>query len=346
MNVIGKMRLRQPDSLLQPSEAVRSFVGEEVARYALRKSTTVPVVQELEALDYERSKKLQDCGCRVTIAHWLNHQRALIKDANFCNMPRLCRFCAHARGVHLARSSALKASEILKGNSDLRPWLVTLTVKNGSDLSERLNHLIKSFKDGWKQRENWARGRRKWSAFCSPAGVIWSVEIKRGGNSGEWHPHMHALWLVRRDRWEWHEGQAGYQLDPFSHRELCDGWFDVTGDSYICNAKPLRSALDLDHGVDVEPAALMCELFEVFKYLTKPSDTTPADVVESWRISQGMKLVRSYGVFRGLKLNEDAAGTVLDGDCWERLFRWQGDHYRESGEWKFVPGREPGDEQN
>lgn len=64
----------------------------------------------------------------------------------------------------------------------LRPFLVTLTVKNGDDLAERFKHLHGAQRELWKRRQ---RGRG--SVLDGVVGAVWSYEVKRGDNSGQWH---------------------------------------------------------------------------------------------------------------------------------------------------------------
>ena len=73
----------------------------------------------------------------------------------------------------------------------LRPFLVTLTVKDGPDLAERFAHLHKA------QRELWKRKHRIYeSSLDGVDGAVWSYEIKRGQGSGLWHPHLHMIALA------------------------------------------------------------------------------------------------------------------------------------------------------
>ena len=321
----------------QNSDIAESKVLPNVAKCATRKSATMRIVGPLSKHDPDRALKLKNCGCAVAFRFWIDHDQTTMHHATWCNMPRLCQACAHARGIKLSKNAAEKVSHILNDDRDLRPWLVTFTVKNGPDLLERLEHLLSSFSKGWKRRENHLRGKRHSSAFNAVAGSIYSAEIKRGKNSGQWHVHLHCLFLVPASVWRWEEGKTGLQLEANAHRKLCDEWFEITGDSYVINAKPLRSAVDLASGEPVREDYLTAELFEVFKYLTKPSETLPADVVEAWRVTQGKRLVRSHGNLVGLKMPETLDGELLGGDSWELWFRWrEGRYQRESI--KFVPG--------
>lgn len=68
---------------------------------------------------------------------------------------------------------------------------MTLTVKNGDDLAERFKHLHGAQRELWKRRQ---RGRG--SVLDGVVGAVWSYEVKRGDNSGQWHPHLHMIALA------------------------------------------------------------------------------------------------------------------------------------------------------
>lgn len=301
----------------------------ELYKWQGRKASTLRNCTPLAQVDADRSRKLAMCGGAIAIRHWYDHDRQTFESANWCNMPRLCQACAHARGIKLAKSNAAKVAELLKADPTLRPWFLTFTVKNGHDLAERLDHLLSSFSKGWKRNKNHALGKRRRSEFCAPEGVIYSAEIKRGANGGLWHPHLHCLFLVSTTAgWKHEHGKTGRQLDAASHRRLCDEWHDITGDSYVINAKPLRTALDMDEGEEVKEEHLLVELFELFKYMTKPGDTNPEDVVEAWRLCQGKRLVRSFGIMVGVEVPDNLNDEPLDGPSLEMWWRWQQGRYQ------------------
>lgn len=310
----------------------------DLAKSESRKRGTLRIVEPLARHDSDRAEKLANCGGAVAFRYWIDHDRTTLHRANWCNMSRLCQACAHARGIKLAKQAAAKVSHVLDDDRDLRPWLVTFTVKNGHDLPERLRHLLDGFSKGWQRRKNFEKGKRQRSAFNAAVGSIYSAEIKRGKNGGLWHPHLHCLWLVSNSAtWRWESGKTGIQLDANSHRQLCDEWYEITGDSYVINAKPLKTALDMAAGEPVREDYLTAELFEVFKYLTKPSETQPADVVEAWRVTQGKRLVRSHGNLVGLKIPDTLDGELLGGDAWEFWLRWRQGRYQRDNV-NFVPG--------
>ena len=73
---------------------------------------------------------------------------------------------------------------------------MTLTVKDGSKLPKRWAHLHRSFVALNKRRSGKGSGSSTWTS--ARAGGA-SYEIKRGENSGFWHPHLHAIVLFDPD---------------------------------------------------------------------------------------------------------------------------------------------------
>ena len=323
---------------LDPEAVAICKVLPDIEKAAVRKRGTLKVVGEVSKVDSDRADKLAGCGGFVQMEYWCDHDQTTVKSATWCNMPRLCQACGHARGIKLAKSSAEKVATVLNDDRDLRPWLVTFTVKNGACLVERLNHLLDGYSAGVQRARDASNGKRRQSQFGHVKGAIISVEIKRG-KAGGWHPHIHCLWLVPASVWSWHEGKTGVQLEPNSHRELCDEWHEITGDSFVVNAKPLETAQDMAKGDPVNDEYLVAELFEVFKYLTKPGETCPKDVVHAWQVTQGKRLVRSYGNVRGLKIPEDLNDDPLTGDSFEVWFRWKQGRYQRTSV-KFVSRKE------
>lgn len=313
-------------------------VKPDIDKVTRRKAGTLKIVDALRNQDPERAGKLTNCGGFLAFRHWLDHGVNTLTSANWCNMPRLCQACAHARGMKLARAAAEKAVALLDGDRDLRPWLVTFTVKNGPDLAERLNHILDSFSKGWERRKNFRAGKRAWTAFDAPEASIFSAEIKRGSGARLWHPHLHCLWLVPKSVWKSVAFGEGRKLELESLNAMRREWQDITGDSSVLSCDYLRTGQDMDEGQPVVQEHVMTELFEVFKYMTKPGDEMkPADVVHAWQTAIGKRLVRSHGSFRGLVVPDSLDDEPLDGASWEVMLRWWQGGYRRVSQ-RFMEG--------
>jgi len=270
-----------------------------------------------------------------------DHERTTVESCNWCNMPRLCIPCGHARGMKLAQAASEKIAFLLLADPGLRPVMATITVKNGPDLAERVDHLFDSWDSAWRRRKKYREGRRPWTPLDDVQGSILSCEIKRGP-AGGWHPHFHCLWLVPGDRWKSKlYGQDKRILVDDMHEALCREWQEVTGDSANIGVNFLNTAHAMDAGLPVTEEELRVELFEVFKYMCKPGETPAADVVHAWQVTQGKRLVRSHGILKGLQVPESLNDELLDGPSWQFYYRWLQGRYR-ADKVKFVDkeGRE------
>ncbi len=316
----------------------RNEIHSESERWAGRKRRSQAVIGPLRGVDPDRAAKLADCGSWLSIRHWVDHNRASMYAANFCQQPRLCQGCAHVRGMKLAMSYADKASHLLSDSSPLRPWLITYTVRTGPDLAERFDHLQTSISSMWQRVKNSKKLGRKASQFSAIQGLVISTEIKRSkARDHLWQPHAHALALVDHRDWQavQVEGQ-GLVLDHFPHQQICDEWHEITGDSYVLNAKPLASGLDLGAGAEIDRGALLCDLLEVFKYMTKPGELSASDVIDVWRLLCGRRAVRAFGCLHGVQIPEGFDGESLTGEAWEVWHRWESGRYVPTST-HFVP---------
>jgi hypothetical protein len=160
--------------------------------------------------------------------------------------------------------------------------MVTFTVKDGGDLKERFNHLKKSLTNYHKRRhrKNAACEARKASA------ATWSYEFKRGKNSQQWHPHVHAIWLCET---------------PPIQTEISQEWFAITGDSFI---------------VDVTPMDIINPIkgfLEVFKYAIKFSDQSNEDTFHCYETLRNKRLIGSFGDFYGIPEPDNLLDDPLEG---------------------------------
>jgi hypothetical protein len=235
--------------------------------------------------------RLNYCGDYLAFRHYIEPDQVRLHAARFCQIHLLCPFCAIRRGAKALQAYLTRYEAIRSEKTALRPFLVTLTVKDGPDLAERLDHLRQALRRLNKRRGHAKYGRSVWHAI---AGAVWSYEVKRGASSGLWHPHVHAVVLA--------------ELEPDQAR-LSAEWHELTGDSFIVDVRPM--AEDIASG--------FCE---VFKYAVKFSDMEPADTVRAWRLLRGVRLMDSCGVFRGVEVPESLLDDPLDGPFVEYLYRF------------------------
>jgi hypothetical protein len=296
---------RSPDLLQQDEASGIEALPRRVNRYGEAKKHALDVAEYIGRQDggVQLAGRVSACGDFLAFRHYFTVNEVRLHAAHFCRKHLLCPLCAIRRGskalqAYLPRYEAVRASE-----ADLRPFLVTLTVKDGPDLAERFRHLHAA------QRELWMRKHRgRGSAFDGIAAAVWSYEVKRGKGSGLWHPHLHMVAMAR---------QA-----PDALRLSCE-WRNITEDSFIVDVRPIDQA---------DPAA---GFLEVFKYALKFSDMEPADTWEAFQVLKGRRLVGSAGLFRGIEIPEQLTDEPLDDLPFVALFY----RYLRGSGYSLLPSR-------
>lgn len=234
------------------------------------------------------ARRVSECGDYLAFRHYFTVDQVRLRAASFCKKHLLCPLCAIRRGAKALQAYLPRYDHVRASRADLRPFLVTLTVKDGPDLAERFRHLHNAQRELWKRRQ---RGRG--SSLDRVEGAVWSYEVKRGTGSGEWHPHLHMVAL------------AAEQPDQAA---LAAEWRAVTCDSFIVDVRPIDQA---------DPAS---GFLEVFKYALKFSTMAPADTFEAFRILSGRRLIGSAGLFRGIEVPDELTDEPLEGLPFVELF--------------------------
>jgi hypothetical protein len=244
---------------------------------------------------------LGECGNYAVFRDYFTIGQTRLAKFCTCKKHLICPLCAIRRGakalrVYLARVDALMASDAL-----LRPYMVTLTVKNGADLGERFKHLAGHLRTYHRRRSR----NNTLSEVLKAKSAVWSYEFTNKGKG--WHPHVHAVWLC-------HESP-----DPF---KLSEEWRALTGDSFIVDVRPINMA---------DPVGGFCE---VFKYALKFSDLPDQERLTAYKTLKGKRLQDSFGDLRGLDVEPSDADELLDELPYiERLFYFErGVGYVESGQ--------------
>jgi len=247
----------------------------------------------------KESRLLNKCGDYLLFRDYYEVEKVRLHAADFCKKHLLCPLCAIRRGAKLVQSY-LQRLEIVQGeNPGLKAYLVTVTVKNGPDLAERFKHLKGSMRRLVQARRDHLKAPQKnrHVEAAKAVGVVGSYEFKRGSRSGEWHPHVHMVWLC-------HEAP--------DQSKLSEEWLHLTGDSYIVDVRPFHNQDDLVGG-----------FLEVFKYAVKFSDLPLEDNLHGYEVLRGRNLVFSLGSFRGVEIPEELSDAPLDDEPFlELMFRF------------------------
>lgn len=283
---------------------------DRISRYQKAKARALDVAKYMQEVHHPQDRHLaqlyadtahsvSNCGEYLIFRHYHTVDKVRLHAASLCKKHLLCGLCAIRRGAKALGAYSDRWTVIRAEKPLLRPFMVTLTVKDGPDLLERFLHLTKSQRELWKQKQ---RGRG--SVLDGVQGAVWSYEFKRGSGSGLWHPHLHMIALA--------------ETTPDAV-ELANTWHNITGDSYIVDVRPITHD-EADGHID--------GFLEVFKYAVKFSDQDPADTVHAWLTLKGRNLIGSSGCFRGVEIPDFLLDEPLENLPYvEYFFRYRSGTY-------------------
>jgi hypothetical protein len=216
------------------------------------------------------ASRLANCGRTV----WMHFGGGYVPYEP-CGQRFLCLFCAKRDEWRKRRKYVAKIAKLIQQGGYVPVHLV-LTVKDGPGLVERLECLLAALRGGLEAARKARGGCRNVTAFSAMAGGLYSVEFKRGKNSGQWHVHVHALVLLERGTW----------VDAAALRAE---WERRTEGSKNVHLKRLERVESLERSV--------CE---VLKYTVKIATLPGQDCVDVWQAVRGRRLMATWGCLRGL----------------------------------------------
>ena len=167
---------------------------------------------------------LSTCGNYLHFREYFTVGKVRLHNATFCKQHLVCPLCAIRRGAKALGAYLTRWQVIQAEHPELRPYLLTLTVKNGDDLEERQAHLTKSLRKLLDKRRNFNAGSRghPWTELCKAQGGVYTLELTNKGKG--WHPHCHMIVLA--------------SSQP-SQSDLSAEWHKITGDSMIVDCRPI-----------------------------------------------------------------------------------------------------------
>lgn len=227
--------------------------------------------------DAKTAASMHRCGAWLVFRQYYTVGKVRLHAATFCKKHLLCPLCAIRRAAKHVKLYHTRVKAAMASSPALRPYFVTLTVKDGADLPQRFRHIQNAFSKLQQQRRSYLRGKGPHVEMAKAQGIVGSYEVKRGKNSGLWHPHIHMVWLC---------------ATPPDPRKISKEWLHLTGDSFIVDARPLE-------GEGVEG------FLEVFKYALKMGDMPLADNWEAAQFLARKRLVFSIGDLFGVEAPDD-----------------------------------------
>lgn len=279
-----------------------------VARYSTAKYRATRMVEYLASLpadadDFDQARrawtKLKECGNYLHFHLYYTVGKVRLAAACFCKQHLICPLCAIRRGAKTLQAYLDRFAVIQADHSELSPFLITFTVRNGDDLAERFGHLQGSFKVLQKRRHRWLSGVRgvAYTEFAKIQGAVGTYETTNKGKG--WHPHIHMVALAASE-----PSQAALKAE----------WEAITGDSFMVDVRPFKTGQDPAEG-----------FMEVMKYAVKFGELSLSDNWHAAKLFAGKRLLFSFGLFRGVKVPEALTDEPLEGLPYIDLFyRWLG----------------------
>lgn len=299
MDFLGRV-MEEPEAPKENADSWSDEIGVQgiealpgrVQRYGEAKNRALDVAEYIDGLKGQQTlaQRVHSCGDYLVFRHYFTVDKVRLHGAQLCMKHLLCPLCAVRRGAKALKAYLDRWEVIWAEKTALRPFLVTLTVRDGDDLAERFRHLQRGQRELWKRKQ---RGRG--SALDGVVGAVWSYEVKRGSGSGQWHPHLHMIALA--------------ETMPDASA-LAAEWKNITLDSHVVDVRPIDQQ---------DPVS---GFLEVFKYAVKFSDQPPADTWHCYQTLKGRRLIGSAGCFRAVVVPEELTDedADLDGLPYATLF--------------------------
>lgn len=314
-----------------------SGLSSRVERYSSAKKRQLQILNHLRGLsqgqkadfklhsllDYSKlDEKLGSCGNYMVFHQYYTVGKVRLAKSSFCKNHLICQLCAIRRGAKQVETYLKRFEIITSSKPELRPYMLTLTVKNGEDLPERFNHLQNSVKKMFKRRRDYIEKGRGLSQLAKADGGVYSYELTKS-KSG-WHPHVHMVLMLdpkksmdfpfdsrpkKHNQEEWKTLTPGQKknektkwqkwTESAKNSELAQEWNRITGDSEIVDLRPIEG----------DPAE---GFVEVFKYALKFSDLSVKENIESYSFLKGKRLTGAFGSFWGVKIPESLNDNLFD----------------------------------
>ena len=122
------------------------------------------------------AQKLNECGNYLLFKNFYTIGEVKLSKPAPADSICFVLFCAAIRASRAIQKYVERIDQVLQENRKLKPVLITLTVKNGSDLAERSEHLMKSFRKLLDRRRDYEKKGRGFNEFCKVQGAMYSYE--------------------------------------------------------------------------------------------------------------------------------------------------------------------------
>lgn len=291
------------------------------------------------------------------------HEQVLkLAAANFCKQHVICPICSNRTQTRrrVKFNDPIRDQVYRIRSKDRYAYLLTYTVKDGEDLSERLEHLKQSKKAFRKMGQRRVTGKRSKGEASKIRAAISTIEIKRGENSGLWHVHSHDLVFTdqpldyvmydqnKKRKLSKKYGEkipieklASIALNTVDFSggrvpasKLSMEWLKASGgDSMSIEASPLKHVPDNCSAKRKRKLremsfeqSIIYQAIEALKYFVKPSEYEPWERLILLNDTFNKRMVATYGEFRGIK-GDDYNDEITEEDTtW--IMKWNSEKFQ------------------
>jgi len=282
------------EEISRGSQSEAETLPSKITRYSRARERAVTMIQHVDA-EYQKTQSpflmkardgLIECGNYLHFRHYYTVDKVRLHRAFFCKKHLFCPLCAIRRASKQMTSYLARYKTVIEQKPTLRPYMITMTVKNGLELLERYDHLVSGIRTLTRNRTRvlTSKNDRHKTEFAKIAGAVGSYEFTNKGNG--WHPHVHIIALCET---------------PPDSKLLSEEWRKATKDSYIVDVRPIGN-----------PEEPIKGFAEVFKYALKFSDLSPQQNIEAALLLNKRRLLFSFGVFRGVVVPESLLDEPLE----------------------------------
>lgn len=176
-DVPASSSLLEPQETSQPNRSFLSYRGKFLQGKEDEYRATLEAYEAMFPDEYNSHRQaLQHCRQYATFKR--DKMSGAVKVFSSSCRDRWCPMCAGAKAGYAKEQAKMFIDSLTA------PRMLTLTLRNNdSTLKEQIDFLTQSFRT--------LRQRAYWKQHVD--GGVWFLQVKRGKDSGRWHPHFHIL---------------------------------------------------------------------------------------------------------------------------------------------------------
>lgn len=238
---------------------------------------------------YDKAKKIALCGDSIRVLECTDCYTPHF-DGAYCCKDKFCPVCQKKRSLLWLTKMIPICDDLL--SRGYRMYMLTYTVRTNKNQS--LKECLEFLNKGYRYMTGEKKSSRKLFSDLILGGVR-SLEVKIGENhetkelTGIWHPHLHMIVCVKTDMRfrELHKLLSNMWNDCLNTINKSENLFLGT-----CNITSIKAGTDRQ--------ALLDQLCEVFKYMTKFDWQNTDKVYEMVTTLHKVKMQISFGNFKYL----------------------------------------------